>query len=343
MALPAGLRAASGLSFHVLHAGSYRVGGPGHLRWELFVRRPAADVGDGVLMPAGRAIAGLWDPAGDRYLALSRPFLVRARAVVEAPFTTSSGSDVFARLDWRQRVGSSEHAAATVWIDLAGRRFDPEHVVGVGWHSYAVWYGLPAGPAELRADTESSYARLPLHLQAGRIERVTTDFRAKASLEVEVGLPGEPQESGTLVLRELPSRRTAGRRVVVPDEARQRFDGLAAGDYEVTLEVRLGDLARTVRLAPADLGQLSIGAREIVLHGTVRCGDSGCPATLAFTTIGGRELATRADARGRYELLLLEPVRAVAITAGEEGTEPWRESFEPHLEESAERDFALPD
>jgi hypothetical protein len=302
-----------------------------------------ADVGEGVLMPAGRAIAGLWDPASGRYLALSRPFLVRARAVVAAPFTPSSGSDVLAQLNWRQRAGDHENAAATVWIDLAGRRFEPEHIVGVGGHSYAVWYELPAGPAELRADTESSYARLPLQLRAGRIERVTTDFRAKASLEVEIGLPAELQESGTLVLRELPARRTVGRRVAVPDEARQRFDGLAAGDYEVTLEMRLGELVQTVRLAPADRGHLDIGPRVIVLHGTVRRGDSGCAATLAFTTVGGRELTTRADARGRYEQLLLEPVRAVAITTGEEVAEPWRESFEPPIEESAERDFALPD
>jgi hypothetical protein len=317
----------------------------GQLRWELFIRRPLAEIADGILMPEGKVVAGLWDRQRGAYVALSRPFRVVPGAVVAAPLKVpASGTDLIAEVRWRTADQPYEDSTATFWIQTQEVRIEPDLVVAVGFRSYAFWYALRVERGELRADAPGSFVRLAVEPRPKTIERITATMGAKAWLDADVRLPPGLQQGAPLVhLRELPSTVLVGSYKVTPVVQRHRFEGLLPGSFEIALETALGKFAETVELSEGERGYVLLEPQLITVSGKVSHGEKGHPATLTFVTADRGRIDALADEEGAYEVDLLHPALSVSIVLDGVQGEPFVEYFNPFIDTSGERDFEVPE
>lgn len=183
--LPAAVVEGPRLSLRLLHAGSYLEGK--FLRWELSRRKPTDEVGKGLLMPVGPAIAALWDERAQRYTALSRPFEVELRKNVTVSFEPVAGvSHVVAQLQRQSLARTAEDTSMEVRLVRGQEEVPPDLQVAMADRVYAVWYGLAPGPAEVRARSgQSSLDPQKLTLSAGRIERLMGILKPPLDLQVK--------------------------------------------------------------------------------------------------------------------------------------------------------------
>lgn len=172
VALPSETPVGQDLVLRLLHAGAHLE--KGYPRWDLTVGRPTAAVGDGVLMPAGPAIGGLWDRRTERYLALSRPFMVHAHSTVTVPLAVPEDSaNLVVQFQRAVAKGSAAEAELDVHLVAGDEHFAPDLMVGTAARLYAVWYDLRPGLVILHATTQHSFLEpQPIELREGRIERI---------------------------------------------------------------------------------------------------------------------------------------------------------------------------
>lgn len=247
------------LELRLLNAGSHR---EGHLvRWELSRRKAANAVGEGLLMPAGLAIGGLWDRASGRYVALSRPFQVPPRKTVAVPLDRpSTTADLILQLRRPAATLTVEDDDYEVDLALVGGDGDlpADAVVRSATTVYGVWYGLPPGAVELRAETANhSLDPQRLELEPGRIEHLVGTLRPRPALDVELDLP-TALESGPLALevRRLPSGEVVDKWAPSRGTRSHRFQRLPSALLEVALETGIGSFTRKVDLTSGEDGYL---------------------------------------------------------------------------------------
>lgn len=185
--LPPDLRKDPHLVLRLLHAGSHLEGN--FPRWELSRRKPVREVGDGLLMPVGPAIAALWDERSQSYTAISRPFEVEARKTVTVSFELPVDAAHLVVQVQRQALAK---VAADTRIDVRLKRADgelpPDLEVALADRVYAVWYGVPPGAAELVADAKhGALESRKLVLAAGRIERLLGVLKPPLKLDLGTG------------------------------------------------------------------------------------------------------------------------------------------------------------
>ena len=331
------------LALHLLHAGNYRENG--FLRWELMVRRPRGEVGEGVVMPEGRALAGIWDSRSQRYLALSRPFVVPASGTVEAPISAPGrGTDVLLRVGWGSTTGGPSDDDFRLWAAVDGEKREPSAIVTAAFRTFAVWYGLTGEQGQVLGETSRSYVSEPLELVPGTVQWLTTTLAAKASLEVELR-PSTARllEGSRLELRRTPSGEVLDERRLKAAARRQYFDGLVPGTFEVALQTELGEHRRSAELGDGERGVLVLEPQVVNLFGMVTRADRGlADATLTFSNSDGETRETVSDETGAYEVALLAPVRMASIAPAADELPPFVELFFPPLDESSERNFSLP-
>lgn len=173
VALAADVGEGPGLVLRLLHAGSYLE--DGYPRWELSRRKAIHDVGEGLLMPVGPTLGALWDERKQAYVALSRPFEVEARKSVTVPLERPSGvAFLVAQLQRPALATDAADANMEVLLYRQGQQVPPDLKVPLADRTYAVWYGLAPGPAELRASTKDAFLEpRKLNLSPGKIERVS--------------------------------------------------------------------------------------------------------------------------------------------------------------------------
>ena len=171
VALPPGVAETPALVLRLLHAGSYLEGK--FPRWELSRRLPVRQVGRGLLMPAGPTIGALWDDRSQRYVALSRPFEVKARQTVTVPFERLEGVvHLVAQIQRNTLAGTAQDLNTAVTLTSQGKALSPDHMVEVADRTYAVWYDLTPGSAEIQASWKEERLEVQnLDLQAGQVER----------------------------------------------------------------------------------------------------------------------------------------------------------------------------
>ncbi len=341
--LPAGADTAQDLALHLLHGGPYLEAG--FPRWEISPQRAAAEVGEGVLMPVGRTIGAVWDRKARKYVALSRPFEVRARHTVEVPLDRpGSGAHLVAKLE-RPSVADS---AAELEVELAVSQPDgerpPDVTVLTTDRVYAFWYDLAAGPAELGGGSKETYLeRRQLDLRSGTIEHVTAEFRPLPALDVELDLPAPLRhEKPTLEIRRLPRGEVLERRDLGAAVSSLRFERLPAALLEVALQSAVGTFSRRVDLSSGKDGFLLLKPELITLAGTVFYGDEPHAAKLTFANAGG-ETVTETGEDGAYEVVVVDPVRTVSIELSGVDRAPYVDFFMPALDQSRDLDFHLPD
>jgi hypothetical protein len=256
--LPGDLSAVPNLELHLLHAGGYREAG--FMRWEIAIRRPLSEVVEGVLMPVGKAVGALWDAKHGRYVALSRPFVVRGHETVEVPLKPPGGGALLvAEL---KRDGMAETAAdleaRMVVKQKAGERPADLYVLTTD-RVYAFWYRLRPGAADLTGVTGQDF--LPprkLDLRPGRIESVHAELKHRPNLDVQLSLPDSLWRGGlALEVRNLSTGEILDHRSLEKTAARlYRFERVQPALLEVELQTRLGSCSRQVDLSSGEDGFL---------------------------------------------------------------------------------------
>ncbi|MCP3957111.1 MAG: hypothetical protein GY719_04600 [bacterium] len=169
--LPPDLEAEANIVLRLLHAGRYVEAG--FARRELSRRRPADQIGEGVLMPAGPTVAALWDEQTGRYTALTVPFDVLAGEIVVAPLERPKGvAQAIVQLQRHKKADRETGYDVQMSVTIDGVARTPDLKVPTSKIVYALWYSLPPGEAEISAQS-SSMVLTPqkLNLGAGEITR----------------------------------------------------------------------------------------------------------------------------------------------------------------------------
>jgi hypothetical protein len=125
-------------------------------------------------MPVGPAIGALWDEQSQGYVALSRPFEVKARETVTVPFEqpTAERAALVAQIQRPSLASSADDAKMKIELQLNRQKLTPDLQIALTDRTYAVWYGVVPGAGELHAETRDAFLQpQPLRLVGGRIER----------------------------------------------------------------------------------------------------------------------------------------------------------------------------
>lgn len=331
----------SGLELRLLAAGN------DPQTFEMSRRRLLAEVGDGVLMPAGPVLAAAWDRREERYVALGRVDVLAERTVaapLAAPRADRAALVVYVmhppEAPW------DEHIGVELIVSRGGEVRRADASVTTHWGIHAVWYDLPAGPAVLAGGNARQYLEpRPLELVAGEIDDFEGVLSRRPLLEVTMLLPSLLRERPlTLEVNELPGKERLAEVELPRTAGRHRFhDELVKGVLEVVLTTHVGKFRRQIDLTTEEEGFVTLEPEVIELSGTVRRGGERHPATVRFQTVAGDPVEAAADEEGEYAAVALQPLRWVDVELAEVEQEPWRDFFAPPLGESRELDFDVPD
>lgn len=163
------------------------------VRHELTRRRAVSDIGEGLLMPSGTVLASLWDSRLGRYVALSRPFRVRAGETVEAPLQLpgTSLADLVVYVDRVDDLPASAIPGMALTATSRGKERTADVNVTTAWGVYGVWYGLPPGRVVVAGANKRSYLPpVEINLVGGQIARY--QGKLLPQLFVDGGPPAAP-------------------------------------------------------------------------------------------------------------------------------------------------------
>lgn len=336
----------SDIVLELLHAGSYRE--QGFQRWEILLRRSAGEIGEGVLLPSGPAVGGLWNRSTRRYVALSRPFTVRGRTTVAVPLEAPQNvAQLVAVIRRREVAREGEDPETQLALQRADRKgtpaMPPDFKVTTADKTFSYWYNVPPGRVRLRADSGRTAFESPLiELAAGLIERVDGQLAPWPALDVELDLPtGLTAEA--LEVRRLPSRELVAEHPLKPKDDAHRFEKVPPALLEVALRTPFGPFSGQVDLSSGRDGTVRLEPDLLTLRGTVYHGDEPRRAQLTFTTTARATREVETDEEGVYEVVSLTPLRMVSIELPGVKAAPYVDFFAPAIEESRELDFHLSD
>lgn len=314
---------------------------------EMKRRRPAAEVGEGLMLAEGTALAGLWDEANERFVALSRPFAVRHETTVDAPLEVPEATaHLFVEL--RRDMDQEGHGQRDVLeprLHQRGQSRPPDFLLPTLLRTYAVWYDLEPGLAVLTAHSEhTALPPEPLELGAGRVHDRRLPLAPRRVLDVLLDLPSPlTTQAVTLAVQSLPQGTEVARVTLEPGMTGHRFGALTPILARVELETSLGSFHQRVDLRHEPSSTVTLDPDLIALWGHVELDDEGHPASVSFRTVGGDAVVADTDPEGFYEVALLEPVRSVEVTLDESDVAPYVDFFSPPITADRELDFHLLD
>jgi hypothetical protein len=127
---------------------------------------------DGVMMPAGKVVAGIWDSVEKEYRALAPVVEVPARGSVEViPQAPGTGEAAVVAVFRRPKPLTSLDDDVIVGLVSKDKVIQPDAVARSTSRIRAIWFSLPAG--SVRVDLRSSNILVPpteWHLRSGRVE-----------------------------------------------------------------------------------------------------------------------------------------------------------------------------
>ncbi|HEX6202609.1 MAG TPA: hypothetical protein VF100_06370, partial [Thermoanaerobaculia bacterium] len=284
----------------------------------------------------------------DRFVALGRPFTVRAEEAVPAalgrPAPEAAHLVLFAARP--QPLAGTSLAGVLPTVTQGERSREADLVLANHWGVYGVWYDLAAGPARLGGGSGALYVEpRALELPAGGIERLEVPLLGRPLLDVTLVLPREAREKPLeLAVRGVPEGGELARVELPRTAGRHRFqDGLVAGPAEAVLTTHLGVFRRRVELAAGEEAFLELEPELIEIAGIVRRGGEPHPATVRFRTVAGDTVEAATDEEGAYRALALQPLAWVAVDLDGVEQEPFEDFLMPPLRRSGELDFDLSD
>jgi hypothetical protein len=343
--LPAGSKstATADSVLELLYAGSYLEGD--YPRWEISHRTSAANVGDGLWMPEGKAFGALWSRRRRAYVAISRPFRVRKGETVEIPLESPhNAADLVVQLRRETTAPTAAEAQVDVSLRVKGASLQPDLKVLTATHAVAVWYGLPAGTADLRAESSRAVASKSVQLVSGQIERVVAEMQRRPAVDVQLDLPKTLREKElSLELTSLPEKEVVANRVVAPNMDSLRVEGLPLALLAVTLKTPFGEFSQEVDLRAGGDGFVLLKPDVLTLRGQVFRGEEGHRATLAFTSDQGKTEEVKTDEQGKYEFLALQSQRRVSVSLEGSKAAAFVDIFWPAITRDRDLDFHFPE
>ena len=286
-----------------------------------FHRRIASTAGAaGAQLPAGQAVALLYDDEKKEYLALGRPFSVPARRAIKVPAPTQTKTtSVLAVLERPELISTRADDDLAPRLAVNGQRLPPDLIFGDAARVYALWY-----------EVEGKEARLELDSQRWRIEPESSPLRPR---KVEVFRPrllAKPRLKVSWVLPQAWASSEAEISLTHPGNS--RLQALASqhpaeGAAEVTffsapaekleVELKVGSFSRrqAVDLSDGLDHDVFFDAELIEISGQVLAGDKPSPATLFFylnplqnlPEARDEFLEVRTNEEGRYSATFFTP------------------------------------
>ncbi len=300
-----------GAVLDVWHAGRHRLGE--YLRWQVARRAGPQEAGEGVLMPAGRTVAGLWDHRERRYVALSRPFEVPASGVVEPVLHRPRPGRRHLVVEARRR--RDDLAGSTrLWVEGKLGKEDALLVVDTVGLGLGFWYDLPDEPLTIRAESEHSWGRARNEDGFGGPSRL--EMHPFATVDVVLDLvPRLSRDEVEVTLLEADGAPAEIEAVRMAD-GRQRFERLIAGRYDVRTTTPAGPYWQAIELGPGDPLDIVASPRPFTLTGRVVADPAEAPNELALIVdperVGWR-VSTSVGTDGRFEVTVQQPVRRVEV------------------------------
>jgi len=138
-------------------------------------------------LPAGRAVAGIFDADGS-VIALTRPFTTSAdKPTLVTPRVPDGSADLMVVLG-KQKASPAERTRKITAIStmIAGKEHYPAVLYEHNGRIIAIWYGLPSGTARLKLSSDLfRIEQAEIQLATGTV----TTFRETLDLETKGGAP----------------------------------------------------------------------------------------------------------------------------------------------------------
>jgi hypothetical protein len=318
---------------HLWSAGPFRDRG-GQLQGEL-ARVVPLPLDGPVAMPAGRAVAAVYEPLIDRYLMMSEPFEVKGGETAEIDMEPE---EIFAQLILDLPLPTPAAEGTKVDLRQAGT-MEPDLIVQSRHRVTAFWYSLfPATEATLSVDA-GDYL-LPPWRETMRGAVILAEHGPLApwpTLELEVKLPAA-LNGRELELEARGPHYTTYEELEFTGDYRHTFRRLPPGEIELLLETPLGTVLRKVDFSNGESQHVFWEPELLALEGTVYYDGEPRRATLTFTV----DTAVDTDEKGRYRVELVGAVRYVQVKVDGAPGDPHSEHLAEPVTTSGRLDIRVP-
>ncbi len=276
---------------------------------------------DGVLMPAGRVAAGLYDAARKEFISLQVPLNVPPlRSVAVSPVAPANGrADLILEVA-RPAITVKQPEKDEKDIDIALFTGDvtrrPTFLVRTHKKIIALWSQVPAGAARVDVSSPTAYLRdKDLRLRSGKVEYVSVNLAPLPKLGVRWSIPDEfkPTEPALKIVNLAGHERI--NTIQLAKQPNQLEIPVPAAPLEVTLKSGPWSLREAVDLSDGADRSVQLEMHAIHVNGRVYYGDDPVQATITFLTDADpkESLKVRTDTDGKYEALFAKPEAYTAV------------------------------
>ncbi len=332
------------ITLRLLHLESHNRGS--FPKRELSRRVRGEKLRQGVLMPSGLILAGLFDDQAQEYTALSRPLAVTAGETAEVtPETPRAGSHLVVALDRPEPLSSFADYAEQLSAEIGETVRQPDVLAPTADRLYAVWYGLEGRYARLHLSSPQVFLQeATVPLRSGAVERYHAQLQPLPNLAVATALPPElDREPLAIEVRAGGAAEALHRATLAPATTSTTIARLPAAPLEVTLYVGPWEFREQVDLSDGKAGSVLFAPQPIYLSGSVYRGAVTHPATLRLRpSSGGQVIVVHTNARGGYRAALFRPISLAFVELQGKAGPPFVELLRPPIRESGTRDFRLP-
>lgn len=319
---------------HFWSAGPYR-DREGRLQGELARIVPFPLPEEGVAMPVGQVVAGVYEPQVDRYLLITPPFEVKKGELTKPEIEIE---DTFAQfvLDLPFPAPSAEGAA----VDLQqGGPMEPDLIVQSRHRVTAFWYSLFPGSRATLTASAGDYLLAPWEqmMRGAVILAERGPMAPWPELDLELRVPAAV--SGREL--ELEARGPAyltHEELEFTGDYRHTFRKLPVGEIELVLKTPLGTLKRQVDFSSGDSQDLLWEPELLALEGRVFYDEKPHRARVVF----GPDAQFETDEDGRYRAELLGAVKFVQVRLEGVPGDPHVEILAEPLTASGTLDIRVP-
>jgi hypothetical protein len=303
-----------GTSFRAINLESFTFGS---VLAPAFDRRASGDEVRPIRMPAGRLLAGVFDPRSGDAVALARPVHIRAGGLTHVkPALPESGTDVLVVLDRPKVRTQAEEDAVAFQLEVDGQRSPPGVLADSADRVYAVWYGVEGRRARVIANgRELTFAGREFPLFSRRVITVRGQLQPLPKLRAEIA-PGADLPADA----HIQAKRLTGE-VLIDVPLLDRMVDLGHMPAE-TIEVMLLspeiELRRRVDLTSGIDDAVVFQPEPLTIRGRLTRGERGVSGSIAFTLGTRRPVTVATDDDGSYTAKLWAAglYRVVATASG---------------------------
>lgn len=279
---------------------------------------------DGIPMPAGEALAVVFDRARGRYLRLSKPVMIKEgeTGVAAVEYPVQGRAALIARLDRPGPVNEVRDIQPYV-IGKDEVKHEPDVVVRSMARIYAIWLGLDPGTAKLAVNSpEFWFETVPVGLFESQITDFSGLLSPRVTLDLEIVLPDQNNGNTTVTVHDtLTEEELSTVTVEQRFPVELVFEKLPPHEVMVTVDNGPWLFEAESDLTHGDQ-RLLMAPESAEITGQIVVNDEGSPGAVMFLTNKsgrGKEVTSdhQTDRNGLYEAVIfpaqLQPVASVTV------------------------------